>query len=386
MRHQDVLDHQWPFIASFLPDDLDLEQSARETGALVRRREIASAESLLRLAMVYGFCGFSLRHTAAWAQTSEIAQLSDVAVLKRLRKAAPWLGRILGAKLAQRTQARLPAASGLRIRLVDATTISAPGSKGIDWRIHLGFDLRSLTVDEVQLSDDRGGESLRRFAGTANDLIIADRGYAHRAGMAQVLEAGGHFLVRLNWQNVPLAEPSGEPFDLLGFLRRAPDAGMAEATVHFAKDKKLPLPQVPLRIIAVRKSEAAAEQQRLAIRKSRAKKQRMADPRTLESAGYTFVLTSVPRTVLDSAAALELYRFRWQIELAFKRMKSLLDLDALPAKDPGLAQTILYTKLLAALLLEDFTDRFLSISPWGFPLPASAESLAHPAHARRATD
>ena len=60
------------------------------------------------------------------------------------------------------------------------------------------------------------------------------------------------------------------------------------------------------------------------------------------------------------------YRFRWQVELVFKRMKSLLDLDGLPAKDENLASTFIYSKVLAALLLDDFTQAFVSFSPWGF--------------------
>lgn len=387
MDDQEVFNHQWPYVLSFLPQDLDLEESARETGALVRRREITSAESLLRLAMVYGYCGFSLRQTAAWAQTADVAQLSDVAVLKRLRKAAPWLGRVLGAKLAQRAQARFPSAPNLRVRLVDATTVSRPGSQGVDWRVHLGFDLQSLTVDEVQVTDRHGGEKLSRFAGAADELIVADRGYAHRQGMAAVLAEGGHFIVRLNWQNVPLLDLDGEPFDILNFLRDIPEAEAVSVPVQFAsgQGKKAEQSKFTVRLVAVRKSEAAAEAQRLQVRKSRAKRQRNADPRTLESTGYTFVLTSVPEAVLNAAQVLEIYRFRWQIELAFKRLKSVLHLDELPAKDPDLAQTFLYAKLLAALLLEDFSDGFISISPWGFHIRATRKSLAHPADAVRSS-
>ncbi len=48
-----------------------------------------------------------------------------------------------------------------------------------------------------------------------------------------------------------------------------------------------------------------------------------------------------------------LYRLRWQIELAFKRMKSLLHMDRLPAKNADLARVWLHANLLVALLAED---------------------------------
>src|SRR5690606_5906550 len=111
------------------------------------------------------------------------------------------------------------------------------------------------------------------------------------------------------------------------------------------------------------KTEAAAEKARKSVLKERTRKGRTADPHTLETAGYIFLLTSLPVHRLSAVEGLELYRFRWQIELAFKRMKSLLDLDILPAKDPSLARSILYIKILATLLVEELTESFLDFSP-----------------------
>ena len=376
MTSVEALDDQWPFILTMLPEDLDLEASSREMGALVRRRGITSAEDLLRLAMVYGACGYSLRQTAAWAETARIAKLSDVAVLKRLRKAAPWLGKILMAQLAHRTQTRVRAHSGLRIRLVDASCISKPGSKGTDWRLHLGLDLGTLTVDDIEITDAKGGETLKRFAHQPGELIVGDRGYAHRAGMAAVREAGSDFLVRINWQNVPLSHSNGEAVDFLRVLRGIRDTEILDLPVHVASGSKATDSTYPVRLIATRKSEPAAAEERRRIRRERAKKGRTADARTLEAAGYVLLLTSVRTEVLDAEKLLELYRFRWQIELTFKRFKSLLDLDGLPAKDPALARTFLYMKLLSALILEDFTEKFQDVSPWGYRLPASTEPVA----------
>ncbi len=67
--------------------------------------------------------------------------------------------------------------------------------------------------------------------------------------------------------------------------------------------------------------------------------------------------------VVTALQALEAYRFRWQIELAFKRLKSRLFLDNLRARDPDLAQTYLLSKLLGALLAEDLIDRAGSFPP-----------------------
>jgi len=362
-----LLEFQWPYLRSFLPNDEELERTARETGALIRRRGVPSASALLRLALAYGFCGLTLRQVAAWAQVAKVAEVSNVALLKRLRSASDWLGLLLGVKLAERAPPP-PKQSGRRLRLVDATVVSKPGSKGTDWRVHLGFNLVNQRIDHIELTDASGGESLTRFPAKPGEIVVGDCGYAHRKGLLSVVKAGADFIVRINWQNLPLETLTGERFDLLEFLRCLPDAEAGDYEVNMAPSSRLKLPASPARLVAVRKSESAAEAARTRVLRERAKKSRTVDPRTLEAAGYVFVLTSLPPQELSAANVLELYRFRWQVELAFKRLKSLLFLDDLPARDPPLARSFLYAKLLAALLLEDFTDRFLAFSPWGYRL------------------
>src|SRR4051812_34633018 len=228
MTGRELLEHQWPYLLSYLPPGFDLEETARETGALTRRRNVSAASDLLRLALAYGFCGLSLRQVAAWAQAQRIASLSNVALLKRLRAADSWLGAVLGAKLAESAPPPPADSRQLRLRLVDATTVSAPGSEGTDWRLHVAFDLRRMAIDEVQLTDATGGETLTRFDFKPGELVIGDRGYAHRRGFASVHADGAFFLVRLNWQNVPLQHPDGRTFDLMAALRSVPDAQAME--------------------------------------------------------------------------------------------------------------------------------------------------------------
>jgi hypothetical protein len=272
----------------------------------------------------------------------------------------------------------------LRLRVVDATSVRCVGSKKTDWRVHVGFGLGQLAIDHIELTGPEGGETLSRFPLGSQDLVLGDRGYAHRRGLAAARQAGGHFLVRLNWTNVPLQDRQGQPLDLLAALRQIQGTEVMDYPVQTAPQEAQQIPALSSRLIAVRKAAAAAEKDRQKILREAKKKRRQADPRTLEAAGYTFVLTSLEAEQLPAAEALELYRFRWQIEMAFKRLKGLVGLDILSAKDPHLARSALYAKLLAALLLEDLTGKFLSFSPWGFPVRAVAcKPLASPANRAR---
>ena len=382
MEPQESLEHEWPYLLSFLPSGELLDETAKAFGALQRKRGIDSASKLLRLALVYGCCGYSLRQTAAWAEAAEVASVSDVALLKRFRHASEWLGHLLGLKLAERVTPIPP--NQTRVRLIDATMVSAPGKAGEhDWRVHLDFDLGALAVSEIQLTRVQGGESLFRYEFEPGELVVADRGYAHRPGLVHVIEAQAHFIVRWNSSSVPLQEPGGAPFDLLGGLRSLPEAQVGVFDLEIQPSQRDHSPAVPVRLVALRKSEEAAAEARKKLLKKATQQRKTLQPQTLELTSYVLVLTSTSVADFSAEEILEIYRFRWQIELVFKQLKSLLKLDELPAKDPSLARTFLFAKLLAALLLEELTHAYLSFSPWGFRIRSPALPLAHPAGAAR---
>jgi len=365
MNFLPILQSQWKLLLAMLPQDLDLEETLRQSKALLRRRNIRGASELLRLMLAYSLCGLSLRATAAWAQAQGVANLSDVALLKRLRKTASWAGQLLGAKLAERAGGVAPQSMGYRLRLVDATTASVPGSKGTDYRVHLGFDLSSLQVDQIEVTDAKGGESYSRLEMRKGDLILADRGYCHRRGLASVRQAGADFLVRINWQNLPLQDLQQQKLDLIELLEQVQGSEAVEFEVSTVEDAKRCIASLPARLVMLRKPDEAAEAERQRIHREASRKGRKADPRTLKAAGFFFLLTSVPQKDLSAQQVLDLYRLRWQIEMAFKRMKGLLRLGDLPMKDPRLAHAYLCTKLLAMLMLEDLTKDFLAFSPSG---------------------
>jgi IS4 transposase len=369
MENVTPIEQDWPFLLTLFP--ADLAASARATGALIRKRGVDSASTLLRLAFAYAYCGLSLRGTVAWAREAQVAQLSEVALLKRLRHAADWFGHLLAQKLAQRALVRwedLP--PRLRLCLVDATGVSRPGSKGTDFRLHLKFDLGQLAIERVALTGVDGGESFKRCAVEPGDIAVGDRGYGHRQGIAQVVAQGGDVIVRLAWQNLPLQWPDGTPLDLLATVGGVKPTESGEWKVQTAPAPD-GTPAVAGRLVVLRKSPEAAEAARRKLRAQARKKGKTPSAQTLEAAGYLFVLTTLPPERLSGPQVLEVYRFRWQIELAFKRMKGCLELDELAAKEEGLCRAFLCVKLLGALLVEELSHRWVDFSPWGYGPPAA---------------
>lgn len=374
METYTVVEEQWPFILSMLPSNL--EETAKLNGAIVRKREVKSAAILLRLAMAYSFCGLSLRDTSTWALRAGIAKLSDVALLKRLKKAAGWFGFLLAQKLTERIPISLSCRPKLRLRIVDASSVSRPGSKGTDFRVHMGLDLSTLMIDRIELTDAKGGESLTRIPAEEGDVLICDRGYAHRRGIYSVVKAMAHVIVRLNWQNLPLLHPDGRAFDILDNLRKLGPTEIGDFPVSTAPSTKDGIPSVQGRLIALRKSPEATETARRKLYAQAKKKGKTPDKRTIESCAYIFIFTTLPVELMSAIDVLELYRFRWQVELTFKRMKGILFLDEMAARDDLLCRTFLFIKLLTALLVEDLTRESGAFSPSGYGYRSSSMPVA----------
>lgn len=361
MSEPPLLDAKWAKLVAGLPAAVDLEASARQCGALQRRRKIRDADSLLRVVMTNAVGHLSLRDTAAWA-TLQGMKVSNPAVLKRLKQSADWLAYLVAKVLAQRMPAGVQAGAGYRLRLIDATTISAPGSGGTDWRLHVAYDLEEMQIGEVELTDGRGSESLTRFDLQPGDLAIADRGNAKALDLAAVEARGADYIVRTGWNATRLRTATGGDFDLLAAVRDMTEQTVRELELAIAldrSDKQL----LPVRLVALRKSDAEAE---AAIRRARKESRRHGktpQPETLAAAKYVFLLTSLAPDDVPADEILALYRLRWQIELLFKRLKSLMGIDELPNKHPEAARCWILANLLAALLLEDQARLLLDAPP-----------------------
>ena len=70
----------------------------------------------------------------------------------------------------------------------------------------------------------------------------------------------------------------------------------------------------------------------------------------------------------SSRTVLECYRLRWQIELTFKRLKSIVQLGHLPKQNDHSSRAWLYGKLFVALLTQKLMRLGSTISPWGYYL------------------
>jgi len=350
-----LLSGRWTALIASIACCVDLEATARQFQALQRKRKIQTAEALLRLALMWGPGRQSFRAAAALAGDAGIADLSDKAVEGRLRKMGDWLAHILAALLADRLgQTRPSAGDGLAVSLVDGSVICAP-DRGQDWRLHARYDPGRGRFADLTVTTTRAAEAVERTRICPGRTLIMDRGYARVRNFKAVLAGNADFITRISWGSVQLHDDAGLRIDLPGLL--ADTSQRLEIPVWI---KGL---AGALRLIIEPLPAEAAERQRKRRRRKASKNSRTIDPRTVQAAGFMMLLTSLSAQALPTEQASALYRDRWQVEIGFKRLKTLGQLDALPCADPVLARTWLLAHLIAAVLTDDLANEIVGFPP-----------------------
>ena len=220
MNDESLLDRDWGNIVARLGGAAGLESSARLAKAFLRARVVDNAADLLRMILAYCLGKRGLRSTAAWASAIGLVDISNVALLYRLRQCGDWLALLVGQTLASDAP---KAAQGRLIRLVDATTVREAGAQAKTtnslWRIHSAFDLPNERFGFFELTDERGGERLDRVPAVAGEIRIGDRAYLQPDRIAKILAAGADIVVRAGWTNARWLEAGDEPADILAILR-----------------------------------------------------------------------------------------------------------------------------------------------------------------------
>ena len=365
----------WERIETQLPPDW--RQLADEM-RLIRKRpahmgtKVVDIGDVLRLVFHRAGTSSSLRKTTAQAHATHILSISAVALQKWFVKIGPYLAALLQRMVGGAAYAAEKWA-GFDIIAGDATTVQRPGSKGTTARVHYALRLADLTARHIDVTDEHGGETARRFRAEPGELWLLDRGYSTPPGVVAITQRGGHILVRYNRGTLPLFDAKGQRIDVLALVRKTRDGGRTQevpAFVHVGED------HIEGRLCWIRLPEDKAAE-------ARARAQREAngacDAETLQAAEFVIVFTSVLKE-LTAEQVIELYRVRWQVELEFKRSKSICELDRLPNFRPD----TIHSWICAKLLLKLVTVRIASQSG-GFP-PGADNVQVLPTLAPKATD
>lgn len=371
-----MFDSDWTTVKTFLPRNW--EWLARRNRALKGLRKDREPEQVLRPLLIHLGCGYSLRETATRVRQSGIADLSEVGLFKRLIKSKDWLSALC-VSLMKDWKKDHGVKYDLEYRLFDSTLVREPGRTGSQWRIHYSVCIPSLRCDFFKLTPACGkgnGDTLVQFPVKAGDYIVADRGYSQSSGICYAVREGAHVCVRVNPGGLRLYDQDREKLRLLNRMGPLREAGQKLEFEALLRDGRGAF--VAGRICALRKSELAIETAEKKLRRRAQKNGEKLRPETLEFAKYVILFTTFPQDSFPLGEVLEGYRYRWQVELIFKRFKRIAQLGHLPKKDDDSAEAWLYGKLFVALLTQRMVEHASFFSPWGYDLARieSAEPLA----------
>jgi hypothetical protein len=234
---------------------------------------------------------------------------------------------------------------GKEICLVDGSELALKGSKGGDYLLHYMFSLFEFSCRQLELTEKKEGEKLSLFEFGKGDIVIADRNYGNMKAIEYVKEKGAEFILRLKTGCFNMYDGQGKKIDILEYGKSLKDWESTEVECYYKQGKELK----QLKVCLMKKGEAETQKTEKKLRRKANRNQRQLSEKSISHNNYIIVATNLFYT---SEQIFELYRARWQIELVFKRLKSLFGFGNVPAKNPNSVKAWFYGKLLLAGVCE----------------------------------
>jgi hypothetical protein len=258
----------WQQMLRYLP--AEYEQLANEHKQLLVQHgnaKITTADELLRFIFVHVGCDLPLRQTVAVVEAGGGPRLSAMRLHMKMRRASPYLEALIARMVPMKSEAGAEQWAGYEMVAVDASSLCGPGATGTDARIHAVLRLSDLSYEQVQLTDQHGGETFRRFVWEPGQLVIGDRGYCNAPGVVHVVECGAQVLVRYNRHSMPVYDPSGELIDVMRWLRALAVGKPKDVRVQVVSSAHGVPRWVAGRLVAERLPEKQAEEARRRLRR-----------------------------------------------------------------------------------------------------------------------
>ena len=337
------------------------EEECFKQKAIVRRRGVSSPADLMMLAMFHLQNGCSLMEMSEVARITKLGSMSDVAFMKRFEKCGNWF-RSINESLSAKCMIdyHKPAfLDGKTLTAVDASDVSEKGRSGRIYRLHYALDIFKMASKEHKITNNKTGESLCNFKFGQGDVVVADRGYANIKGIEHCNKSGAEYIIRLRKNSFTVKDKLGIKIDLVALLTKLKPDEILDITAFATNSGGA---KIPLRICAIKKTPDAIVQTEKKLHRKESKNQITITDETKTFHEYIVVVTNFNESVA-AKDILETYRLRWQVEIYFKRLKSILNFGELPKRRPESVMAWLNGKMMVALLIE------IVIAKVSFPPP-----------------
>ncbi len=221
---------------------------------------------------------------------------------------------------------------------LDATNLSIKGNKNNYFRIHTEYDINNCYVKYALITDNHTAESMTHFPIDEGSIYFADRAYGKAKQFEYIINNKADFIVRISPFHIKLYKDC-ECKEKVDLYENIVNEKFSLKCFFKSKDKVF-----PIRIIGIKKPREKQKNSEKKVKRKAQKNQYKASEKSIEFSKWFIVATSVNVTATDEEIA-EAYRKRWQIELFFKRMKTLLNLRSIRRS------SLIYSKSIILLWL-----------------------------------
>ena len=326
------------------------EEECYEQGAIIRKRGVSSPADLMMLTMFHLQNGCTLKEISEIARITKLGDMSDVAFMKRFEKCGNWF-KAINRKIIPQALVNYQKPKWMEALEpigLDASDVVEKGRSGRTYRLHYALEIFSMKSADYAITNVKVGESLVNFQLKPGHLVLGDRVYATINGILHCERCDATYVLRLRKNSFTVRDESGEVVNMVHALSGAGEDTPISMNAYATNSSGS---RIPIRICVRKKDSHAIADTRKKLKRHESRRQCTLSEEAKLFNEYVVVVTNLEDSI-SAEEVLDAYRLRWQVEIYFKRLKSILGFGELPKRREGSVIAWLNGKLMIALLIE----------------------------------
>ena len=300
-----------------------IEEKLKSKNLINRKRILKDYKILIKAMYLYIIDSLSYQRLSDIMKCKYNITMSDTAWRNKITKAIPsffdtakeYLDEVLAKQSKEKSKDIM---KKYRCYALDATNLPIEGEHCTVIRVHTQYELNFDCLKYALITDSHTAESTTLFTIEKDAVYMADRAYATSKQMVHIIVKNADFIMRFSPSHIVFYEDAEFKTKI-----NIHEKISALDSFHQKCYIKYQSQSFPVTIIGKKKPVEKHTKSEKKVRDRARKNQQKVSQKTIDYSKWLFVVTSLDETLSDEI--IEFYRLRWQIELFFKRAKSLLN-------------------------------------------------------------